>query len=46
MVKQKAEWKEGDDEEGDEAELSDNEDIGDQDGDNEDEMEMGDAWVW
>ena len=45
MVK-KAERKEGDDDEGHEAELSDNEDIGVHDGDNEDERETGEAWVW
>jgi hypothetical protein len=46
MVKQKAKWKEGDDDEGDEAELLDNEDTGVPDGDNKDEMETGEALVW
>ena len=46
MAKRKADRKEGDDDEGDEAELSDNEDTGVQDGDNEDEMETGEALVW
>jgi hypothetical protein len=46
MAKQKAEWKEGDDDEGDEAELSDKEDMGVQDGDNKDEMETGEALLW
>jgi hypothetical protein len=46
MAKRKVEQKEGDGDEGDEAELSDNEDTGVQDGDNEDEMETGEALVW
>jgi hypothetical protein len=46
MAKRKAERKEGDDDEGDKAELSDNEDTGVQDRDNEDEMETRETLVW
>jgi hypothetical protein len=44
MAKWKAERKEGDDDEGDEAELSDNEDTGVQEEDDEEGMETGEAW--
>jgi hypothetical protein len=46
MAKRKAKQKEGDDDKGDEAELSDNKDTGVQDRDNEEEMETGEALVW
>jgi hypothetical protein len=44
MAKRKAERKDGDDDEGDKAELSDDEDTGVQDGDDDDET--GEALVW
>jgi hypothetical protein len=46
MAKRKAERWDGDDDKGDEAELSDDEDTGVWDGDDDDEMGTGEALAW
>ena len=46
MAKRKAERQDGDDDEGDEAELSDDEDTGVRDGIDDDEMGTGEALAW
>ena len=43
MAKRKAKWKDGDNNEGDKAELSDDEDTSVQDGDND---ETGEVLAW
>ena len=46
MIKMKAERKDGDDDEGEEAERSDNEDMGVQDEEDDDEPEIADSSTW